>query len=129
MNLKKIFKGKKVIITGHNGFKGSWLTLWLCNLGAKVVGISLDPPSTPSHYKVIKINKKVKEKKIDIRKLAPLRKAFKKYKPDFVFHLAAQSLVRKSYINPIITWDTNALGTRNILESLRVLKNKCVVIL
>ena len=129
MKLRKYFSGKTVLVTGHSGFKGSWLSLWLHYLGAKVVGLSLDAPSKPSHYEVLKIKKKIIEKRVDIRKLNQLKREFKKFKPDFVFHLAAQSLVKRSYKEPILTWDTNALGTRNVLESLKVLKKKCVAII
>ncbi len=128
MNFKKHFAGKKIIVTGHSGFKGSWLTLWLNSLGAKVIGISLDAPTKPSHLEALNLKKKITEKKIDIRKIDEIKKIFKKNKPDYVFHLAAQSLVKRSYKEPILTWDTNALGTRNILECLRILKKKCVAI-
>jgi len=123
------FKNKKVLVTGHTGFKGSWLTSWLLLLGAKVMGISIDLPSNPSHFKTIKLKNKIKHKKLDIRNLKLLKKTFKKYQPDYVFHLAAQALVKKSYNNPIYTWETNTLGTLNILESLRDLRKKCVVVL
>tara|TARA_B100000579_G_scaffold82656_1_gene64415 strand:+ start:413 stop:1516 length:1104 start_codon:yes stop_codon:yes gene_type:complete len=123
------FKNKKVIITGHTGFKGSWLSLWLKILGAKVIGLSLDLPSNPSHFKAINLKNKITHKKIDIRNLNLLKKIFSKYQPDFVFHLAAQSLVKKSYSQPLYTWETNTIGTLNILESLRIIKKKCVAIL
>jgi len=123
------FKNKKIIITGHTGFKGSWLSLWLKILGAKVIGLSLDAPSNPSHFNAIKLKSKIIHKKIDIRNLKHLKKTFTKYQPDFVFHLAAQSLVKKSYSQPLYTWETNTIGTLNILESLKNLKKKCVAIL
>ena len=123
------FKNKKVIVTGHTGFKGSWLTLWLVLLGAKVIGISANIPSTPSHFNVIKLRKKISHKKMDIRNLKLLKKIFKATQPDYVFHLAAQSLVNESYIHPIRTWETNTIGTLNILESLRELKKNCVVVI
>ena len=126
---KNTFYNKKVIITGHTGFKGSWLSLWLKILGAKVVGLSLDIPSKPSHFKAIKLKNKIEHVKVDIRNFKLLKKNIIKHKPDFVFHLAAQALVKKSYSNPIYTWETNTIGTINILESLRSLKKKCVAIL
>ena len=95
MNFKK-FKNKKILITGHTGFKGSWLTLWLVLLGAKVTGLSIDLPSKPSHFKVTGLKSKINHKKADIRNLKLLRKTIKKLQPDYVFHLAAQSLVKKS---------------------------------
>ena len=113
---------KKVFITGHTGFKGSWLASWLVLLGAKVIGLSLNVPSTPSHFKVIKLETKIKHKRMDIRNLKLLKKTFKKYQPDYVFHLAAQALVKESYSDPIYTWQTNTIGTLNVLESLREIK-------
>ena len=127
--LKKIFYKKKVLVTGHTGFKGSWLSLWLTILGAKVIGVSINIPSKPSHFEVIKLKKKIIDKKVDIRDLSSLKKIFKKYQPDYVFHLAAQSLVKKSYINPIYTWETNTIGTLNVLESLKEIKKKCVAVI
>ena len=124
MNLKKIFYNKTVIVTGHTGFKGSWLSLWLNTLGARVIGISINIPTSHSHFKALKLQNKIRHIKMDIRNLKMLQKTFKKYKPDYVFHLAAQSLVKKSYLNPIYTWNTNTIGTLNVLESLRQLKKK-----
>ena len=129
MNLKKTFKNKKIIITGHTGFKGSWLSLWLKILGAKVIGLSINVPSNPSHFQTTQLQNKIVHKKIDIRNLKLLKKIFKKHQPDYVFHLAAQSLVKKSYSNPIYTWQTNTIGTLNVLEALRELKKNCVAIL
>ena len=129
MNLKKTFRGKKVIVTGHPGFKGSWLTLWLTLLGAKVLGISLNNPTNPSHFKALNIKKNLKTYNIDIRNEKKLSKIIENYKPQYLFHLAAQSLVNKSYNEPSYTWQTNTFGTINILESLRKLKNHCVAVI
>jgi CDP-glucose 4,6-dehydratase len=129
-NLKKIYKNKKVLVTGHTGFKGSWLTYWLHTLGANVTGVSIDIPSKPSHFNVINLKNKINHKKIDIRNLNKLKKTMVKVKPDFVFHLAAQAIVKTSYTNPIYTWQTNTMGTLNVLESLRTLgKKKCTVVI
>ncbi len=125
----KVFKNSRVIVTGHTGFKGSWLTAWLKLLGAEVMGMSLNPPTNPSHFKVSKINKNIKDIRLDIRDGKKLEKKIIAFKPNFVFHLAAQSLVRLSYDNPLITWQTNVLGTLNVLESLRKLKNACNVVI
>ena len=125
----KVFKNKKIIITGHTGFKGSWLTAWLTTLGAKVVGISNKIPTKPSHFKTIKIKNKIKDLKADIKDLKRIKKIFKSEKPDFVFHLAAQALVKSSYQNPIETILTNSIGTLNILESLREIKKNCVAVI
>jgi CDP-glucose 4,6-dehydratase len=127
--LIKNFKNKKVLITGHTGFKGSWLAMWLNILGARVVGISNNFPSSPNHYKLLNLDKKVLSKNLDIRNLQALKKFIKKYQPDFVFHLAAQSIVKVAYDNPIQTWSTNTIGTINILESLRQLKKKCAAVI
>ena len=128
-NFQEQFKNKKVLVTGHTGFKGSWLISWLVLLGAKVTGISISIPSNPSHFEAIRIKKKIKHIKMDIRNLRLLKKTFKQCQPDYVFHLAAQALVKKSYSNPTYTWETNAIGTLNVLESLREVKKNCVAIL
>ena len=127
--LIKNFNNKKVLITGHTGFKGSWLAMWLNILGARVVGISNNFPSSLNHYKLLNLNKKILSKNLDIRNLKVLKRFIRKYQPDFVFHLAAQSIVKTAYEDPIKTWSTNAIGTVNILESLRQLKKKCVAVI
>ena len=128
---KKIYKGKKILITGHTGFKGSWLSLWFSILGANVLGISSSIPTKPSHFELLKLNKKIKSKKVNIQNFKLIKKTIVHFKPDFIFHLAAQSIVKKSYIDPVETWKTNLLGTMNILEAIKVLKNnkKLVVVL
>ena len=125
----KIFKNARVIVTGHTGFKGSWLTAWLNELGSKVMGISLNPHTSPSHFKVSKIGKNIKDVRLDIRNRKRLEKKIINFKPSFIFHLAAQAIVGESYKNPYLTWDTNVFGTLNILESARKLKNKCSVVI
>ena len=121
----KIFKNSRVVVTGHTGFKGSWLTAWLKQLGANVMGISIDIPTNPSHFKVSKINSGIKDIRIDITKKKKIEKAIIEFKPKFLFHLAAQSLVGVSYKDPVKTWKTNVIGTLNILDALRKLKNNC----
>ena len=125
------FKNKKVIITGHTGFKGSWLSIWLTYLGAKVVGVSNEIVTTPSNFKINKIRNKINHNFMDIRDVNKLTKLIIKNKPDYIFHLAAQSLVKKSYINSKFTFETNAFGTLNLLEALRAYnpKKKCSVVL
>ena len=127
--LRKNFYKKKVLITGHTGFKGSWLTFWLQQLGAKICGISKDIPSQPSLYNTLILKKKILDHRFDIKKLIKLKKIVKKFKPDFIFHLAAQSLVKKSYLDPVNTFNTNAIGTCNILESARNLNNRCHIVI
>ena len=99
----KVFKNKKVIITGHTGFKGSWLTLWLIKLGAQVIGISKDVISNPSHYSVLQLGDRIKDIRADITDSEKIAKIFIDEKPDFVFHLAAQALVKRSYNDPAET--------------------------
>ncbi len=129
MYFKNIFKNKKIIITGHTGFKGSWLALWLEILGAKTYGISINHPTAKSHYKLIKSNLKIKSFKDNINNRDNLLSIFQKIQPDFVFHLAAQSLVSKSYLNPIDTFQTNSIGSANILNSIYNLKRKTISIM
>jgi len=124
-----IYKNKTVIVTGHSGFKGSWLSIWLSTLGAKVIGVSNGIPSTPSNYIVSKVNDTLDDHRIDIRDTDSIKNLFKKSKPDFVFHLAAQSLVMPSYESPIDTFSTNALGTVSVLDALRTLNNKVVAVM
>ena len=127
--MKKFFKNKTVIVTGHTGFKGSWLTLVLINLGARVVGISNDIPTKPAFFQILKLNKKIKDLRADVRDLKIIKKIFMRHKPDYIFHLAAQSLVKKSFKDPVNTFTTNFVGTLNILESLRELKKECVSVI
>lgn len=127
--LKNIFKNKKVLITGHTGFKGTWLTLWLYMLGAKIMGISKDISSDPSHYKELKISKKIIDLRFDIRNFEKIKKNIIRFKPDFLFHLAAQSLVNTSYKHPLNTWKTNLIGTIHILETIKLLKKKCICVI
>ena len=121
---KKLFKNKKILITGHTGFKGSWLSLWLKTMGANVLGVSQSIPTKPSHFKLLKLDKIIRTKKIDINNLSKLKRTIESFEPDFIFHLAAQAIVKKSYMNPVETWKTNLIGSLNILESLRSLKSK-----
>ena len=122
-NLNKYFYNKKIIITGHTGFKGSWLTQWLKTYGANIFGISKDIPTKPSHFNVSKIYEGIKSYQIDVTDQKKIKNIFVKIKPDYVFHLAAQSLVKRSYKDPTNTWNTNLIGTLNVLEGLRELKN------
>ena len=114
-----IFEGKTVLITGHTGFIGSWLTLWLKYLGANIIGYSLNPPTDPSLFDILNLDNEITNVTSDIRDKKKLFETVKKYEPEFVFHLAAQSLVRNSYENPLDTFDVNVLGTANMLETLR----------
>lgn len=123
------FDGKKILITGHTGFKGAWLTSWLLHLGANVIGYSKDIPTTPSMFNVLNLETKINHLIGDVRNLAALKKVIKKEKPDYVFHLAAQAIVSTSYLDPIGTITTNTLGTANLLEALKDIENNCVAIM
>ena len=122
---KDIYKNKKVLVTGHTGFKGSWLVYWLNEMGAKVVGYSLEAPTTPNHIELLNLN--IDSIVGDIRDLDKLNQVFNEYKPDIVFHLAAQPLVRLSYENPIETYETNVMGTLKVFEACRANNVKAIV--
>ncbi len=127
--MNSFYQNKKVLITGHTGFKGSWLSLWLNLMGAKVYGLSIDVPSNPSHFELLNLSSFIRSNKSDIKNLEKTRKQILEISPDFIFHLAAQPIVNISYTKPIDTWGTNLLGTINILESLRSLKSNCVAVM
>ena len=118
------YKGKKVFITGHTGFKGSWLCKMLVHLGAEITGYSLNPPTNPSLFEIAGIEQDVKSVIGDIRDYDALKKAFDEAQPEIVLHLAAQPIVRDSYKNPAYTYETNVMGTVNILECVR--NSNCV---
>ena len=118
------YKGKKVFVTGHTGFKGSWLCKILANLGAKVTGYSLNPPTEPSLFEIAGIEQDVKSVIGDIRDYNALKEVFDEAQPEIVLHLAAQPIVRDSYKNPAYTYETNVMGTVNILECVR--NSSCV---
>lgn len=117
--MNNTFRKKKVLVTGHTGFKGSWLSVWLHMLGAEVIGYALPPIQEISHFSLLGLDKIMHNVYGDIRDFDQLNVVFSKYNPDFVFHLAAQPLVRESYRNPKITFDTNIGGTINVLEAVR----------
>ena len=116
---QQFYKNASVLVTGHTGFKGSWLTEWLLQLGAKVSGFSLYIPSSPSHFEVLGLKDRIQHFEGDIRNLDSLKQAFEKTKPDIVFHMAAQPIVQTSYEDPAGTFSANLMGTVNILECLR----------
>ena len=122
-NFNNVYKGKKVLITGHTGFKGSWLSIWLRELGAEVIGYSLDPYTEKDNFVLSHLSEKIVDIRGDIRDRKHLRKVFDKYQPEIVFHLAAQPLVRLSYDIPVETYETNLMGTINILEEIRNCEN------
>ena len=126
---KSIFKNKKVLVTGHTGFKGSWLSIWLSHLGANVVGLSDGLISNPSNFEASSISDFVEDVLFDVRDSNKANSLIKKIQPDFIFHLAAKSLVRPSYNNPIETFTTNVIGTVNILDALKKIDKKITVIM
>lgn len=113
------YNDKKVLITGHTGFKGSWMCKMLVNAGAKVVGYALEPPTAPSLYEICNLSKQMESIKGDIRDLEHLQQVFERVKPEIVIHMAAQPIVRDSYKNPVYTYDVNVMGTVNVLEAIR----------
>lgn len=113
------YKGKRVLVTGNTGFKGSWLTTWLLMMGADVYGYSMDIPSKPSMFEVLELDKKINHCWGDVRNKDQFGEYFNKMKPDFVFHLAAQAIVSTSYSNPFDTITTNVVGTTSVLEAVR----------
>ena len=119
----KFFKGKKIFITGHTGFKGSWLTYILFLSGAKIAGYSLKAENKFDNFYLLNLDKKIKNYYGDVTDKKNLSEKIKKFKPDIIFHLAAQPLVKESYNNPINTFSTNIIGTLNVLETLRELNS------
>ena len=128
MNLKKFFNNKKILITGHTGFKGSWLVHWLSRYNVKIMGISLDSNEKLGLFKFIN-KKKLSDKRFDIVNCKRLEKNILKFKPDIVYHLAAQALVKKSISSPLETYRTNIIGTANILNCLNKLSNKTISVI
>lgn len=124
-----VYRNKKVLITGNTGFKGSWLSIWLLMLGAKVYGLSNGIPSRPSHFAAAKLKDKITYFEKDIRSQKDVMEVMDEIKPDFIFHLAAQSLVRVSYSDPAATIGTNVIGTMNILETLRQANRPCCAVI
>ena len=118
------YKGKKVLVTGHTGFKGSWLCRWLLNLGAEVTGYALESPTEPDLFHLLDIESRMRSVTGDIRDLEKLHQVFAEAQPEIVLHLAAQPIVRESYKNPVYTYETNVMGTVNICECVRL--NPCV---
>ncbi|OCC30857.1 CDP-glucose 4,6-dehydratase [Leptospira interrogans serovar Canicola] len=116
---QNIYKNKKVLVTGHTGFKGSWLVIWLQSLGAEVAGFSLGLPTSPNHFELLNLDKKIKDYRGDIRDRASLSQAIDEFKPQVIFHMAAQALVRKSYQDPVATFEINIMGMINLLDVIR----------
>ncbi len=125
---QSFWAGKTVLLTGHTGFKGSWLSLWLQSMGAKVVGFALAPPSNPSLFVAANVAEGMVSIEGDIRDYAVLASVFKKYQPEIVIHMAAQALVRYSYVNPVDTYATNVMGTVHLLEAAKQVESVRVIV-
>jgi CDP-glucose 4,6-dehydratase len=127
-SLGRAYSGTRTFVTGHTGFKGSWLCEWLLAMGAKVTGFAMEPPTDPALFNRLGLGPRLQDLRGDVRDAAALEAAIQAAQPDVIFHLAAQSLVRRSYAVPLDTFATNAMGTANLLSSLRVLKKPCAVV-
>jgi CDP-glucose 4,6-dehydratase len=125
---RSFWKGRNVFVTGHTGFKGSWLSLWLNSLGARVTGYALDPPTQPSLFEQARLANSVRSIRADIRDFARLKAALAECRPTVIVHMAAQSVVRRGYEDPIDTYSSNVMGTVHLLEAIRQLKQPCVVV-
>lgn len=123
-----VYAGKRVLLTGHTGFKGAWLAEWLILLGAEVTGFALPPSTRPSLFTQLGLASRLRHIEGDVRDLSSIRKVVDEIRPDFVFHLAAQPLVRLSYDQPVETYATNVMGTVNVLEAVRLSELPCVVV-
>jgi CDP-glucose 4,6-dehydratase len=122
VNMQEIFEllsGKRVFVTGHTGFKGTWLTFLLKEIGAEVLGYALPPEPGPNHFELLKLDSRINHVIGDIRDTVGLNQTMQSFKPEFVFHLAAQALVKKSYIDPVSTFATNVMGSINLLDAVR----------
>lgn len=122
------WSSQKVMITGHTGFKGAWLTQWLVDLGASVLGYALKPNTSPALFEQLELNQSIEHHIGDICDYAALRNVIKNFKPDIIFHLAAQPLVRRSYRDPVETWNSNVQGTLHLLEAVRDVNHPCSII-
>ena len=118
-SLRQAYRGRRVLLTGHTGFKGSWLALWLAELGAEVTGYALEPGTSPSLFEAARVEERVRHVIGDVRDGERLRRTWREARPEIVFHLAAQSLVRESYADPLATLDVNVMGTAQVLETAR----------
>lgn len=124
---RNAFRGKRVWLSGHTGFKGCWLAVWLTEIGARVTGFAL-APKTP-FFSQLKLKNRLRHELGDLRDAGKVRQSILGCRPDFIFHLAAQPLVRDSYLRPLETYETNTLGTAHVLEALRELRHPCAAVL
>jgi len=129
LQLTKAFSGKRVFVTGHTGFKGSWLSEWLLQLGAIVHGFALAPDTTPALFEQLGLADRLEHEVADIRDAQAVKESIAAFRPDFVIHMAAQPLVRRSYLMPVETYETNVLGTVHVLEALRGVLHNCTTVI
>lgn len=129
VNLRQSFEGKRVWLSGHTGFKGSWLSEWLLDLGAIVHGYALAPDTTPALFEQLGLAGRLEHEVADIRDVEAVRRSIDSFRPDFVIHMAAQPLVRRSYSIPVETYETNVMGTINVLEALRGVESSCSAVI
>src|SRR5450755_3406076 len=123
-----VYAGKKILVTGHTGFKGAWLSEWLLLLGAKVTGFSIDCEKQ-SLFNQLHLATRMSDRRGDVRDLRALSEVIANVKPDFIFHLAAQPLVRHSYVDPVGTFTTNVTGSINVMEAVRLASLRCVLVM
>jgi CDP-glucose 4,6-dehydratase len=128
MSFSNIYRGKRVLVTGHTGFKGAWLCEWLLSLGANVSGFALQPPTKPALFDQLQLSGRIDDYRGDIRDAAEIAERVRCVQPEFIFHLAAQPLVRLSYDQPVETYSTNVMGTVHLLEAARQLSGRCTII-
>jgi CDP-glucose 4,6-dehydratase len=126
--LRGAYAGKRVLVTGHTGFKGSWLTLWLASLEAEVTGLALPPSTEPSLFEAAGVGAACRHVLGDVRDPEAVRRAVHEARPDAIFHLAAQPLVRLSYEQPVETFATNVMGTAHLLDAIRLERQRCAVV-
>lgn len=126
--VKNVWQGRRIFVTGHTGFKGGWLALWLAQLGAEVRGYALDPATEPSLFASARVGNVIEDTRGDLRDQSALDRAMREFRPEVVFHLAAQPLVRRSYVDPVGTYTTNVIGTANVLESIRTMTSVRAVV-
>lgn len=125
---RSFWKRRRIFVTGHTGFKGSWLSLWLNGLGADVTGYALDPPTQPNLFEQARVAEAVRSIHGDIRALSALKSALDECRPEVILHMAAQSVVRRGYEDPVETYSSNVMGTVHLLEAVRQLGRPCVVV-
>jgi CDP-glucose 4,6-dehydratase len=126
--LAPAFRGKRALVTGHTGFKGGWLSLWLADLGAEVTGYALPPETDPDLYSAIRLGDVIRPVQGDVRDRSRLDALLRESRPDVIFHMAAQALVRRSYRQPLETFAVNAMGTAELLDALRARGERCAVV-